>query len=170
MRHYFAMRLPPALALVSAAVILTASAEAATVKIQLTSVTTVVQQHDTKPMGKPNKGDSIDFKDLLLNRVAQFGKAKGQPVAYDVGHLVYRSATDRRITVVATFPGIGTITYVGDFTDNSSPTTVMRITAGTGGFKGARGTVTIGPGTKASNIYVVTVPHPVDIHSSSRVA
>jgi hypothetical protein len=153
-----------------AALAVPAAAEAAVVKIQLTSETTVVLQHDTKPKGKANKGDSIDFKDLLLNRVAQFGKAKGQPVAYDVGHLVYRSATDRRITVTATFPGLGTITYVGDFTNASSGTTVVKITGGTGGFKGAKGTVTIGPGNKAANIYVVTLPHAINIHTAAHVA
>jgi hypothetical protein len=164
------MRLPLAIALASAALFATPGAQAATVKIELTSVTTVLQQHDTKPKGKENKGDSIDFKDLLLNRVEQFGKAKGQAVAYDVGHLVYRSATDRRIKVTATFPGVGTITYVGDFKSDSSPTTVVHITGGTGAFKGARGTVTIGPGSKAANIYVVTVPHPVNINTSTHVA
>lgn len=164
------MRLLLALALASTVLVLSAAAQAATVKIELTSETMVVQQHDTKPKGKVNKGDSIDFRDLLLNRVAQFGKAKGQPVAYDVGHLVYRSTTDRHITVTATFPGVGSITYVGDFTNNSSTTTVVHITGGTGAFKGARGTVTIGPGAKAANIYVVTLPHPLNIHSPTHVA
>ncbi len=164
------MRLSLALALASAALVVAASAQAATVKIQLTSQTTLIQTHDTKPKGKVNKGDSIDFKDLLYNRVAQFGKKKGQPVAYDVGRIVYRSLTDRRITVTATFPGVGTISYVGDFTNNSGSTTVVHITGGTGAFKGAKGTVTIGPGAKAANIYVVTVPHPVNIHTSTKVA
>jgi hypothetical protein len=164
------VRLLLALALASTALVLSAAAQAATVKIELTSETTVVQQHDTKPKGKVNKGDSIDFRDLLLNRVAQFGKAKGQPVAYDVGRLVYRSATDRRITVTATFPGLGTVTYTGDFTNNSSKTTVFRITGGTGGFKGAKGSVTIGPGTKAANIYVMTLPHAINVHIATHVA
>lgn len=170
MRQYFSMRLPLALALASAALFLTANARAATVKIQLTSVTTVVQQHDTKPKGKINKGDSVDFKDLLLNRVAQFGKAKGQPVAFDVGRVVYRSATDRQIMATATFPGIGTLTYVGDLNDKNGGTTVVHITGGTGGFEGAKGTLTIGPGTKSANVYLVTLPHALDIHKSTRVA
>jgi hypothetical protein len=163
------MRFLLALPLV-AALAVPAAAEAAVVKIQLTSVTTVVQEHDTKPKGKANKGDSIDFKDLLLNRVAQFGKPKGQPVAYDVGHLVYLTATNRRIKVTAFFPGIGTINYVGDFTNNSSTTTVVRITGGTGAFKGAKGTVTIGPGAKAANIYLVTVPYAINVHTTTHVA
>jgi hypothetical protein len=172
MRHYSTMRPLCLCSAVCGFVALAASvgAQAATVEIQLTSVTTVVQQHDTKPKGKANKGDSIDFKDLLLNRVAQFGKANGKPVAYDVGHLVYRTATDRRITVVATFPGVGTISYTGDFTSDSVRTTVVQITGGTGGFKGAEGTVTIGPGEKAANIYRISLPHPIDINRTTGVA
>ena len=52
-------------------------------RIRLTSLTTILVQHDTSPKGKPNKGDSIEFEDLLLNTVPQFGKAKGKPVAWD---------------------------------------------------------------------------------------
>ena len=41
--------------------------------------------HDRAPKGKLNAGDSIAFRDLLLNRKPQFGKKTGKPVAYDVG-------------------------------------------------------------------------------------
>ena len=170
MGQYFPMRLALALAPASAALLLTASAQAATVKIELTSVTTVVQPHDIKPKGKINKGDSIDFKDLLLNRVAQFGKKKGQPAAYDVGRIVYRSATERQIMATATFPGVGTLSYAGELNDKNGGTTIVRITGGTGGFKGARGTLTIGPGSKSANIYVITVPHKLNIHTATHVA
>ena len=81
MRQYGWMNIPVGAAILATlALVLTPIAQAQTVTIQLTSVTTVAQQHDTKPLGA-SKGDSIDFKDLLLNRVAQFGKAKGKPVA-----------------------------------------------------------------------------------------
>jgi hypothetical protein len=164
------MRLPLALALVSTALVLTASAQAAKIKFTVNSVTIVEQQHDTTPKGKINKGDWILFKDLLLNAVEQFGVAKGKPIAYDVGKLVYRSTSDRRFTVTATFPHVGTITYVGDFLDSNKGVTVAQITGGTGGFKGVKGTVTIGNGTKAPNIYDITVPRPVNIGSSTHVA
>ncbi len=160
-----------AIVLMSLALVLSPAAQAQTVTIQLTSLTTIVVPHDQAPKGKPNKGDSIDFKDLLTNRTAQFGKKKGKPVAYDAGTLVYTSSTDTKITVVATFPGIGTITYRGPFATQKNGLTVVPISGGTGAFKGATGTVTIGKGsTTAPNIYVVHVPHPIDIHGRGTVA
>ena len=67
----------------------------------------------------------------------------------------------------ASFPGIGTITYTGIFKTLKDGSAVFPITGGTGGFKGATGTVTIGPGTAtAANIYVVNVPHHFDIHGT----
>jgi hypothetical protein len=144
--------------------------QAQTVTIKLTSVTTVAIQHDTKPKGVASKGDSIDFKDLLLNRVAQFGKAKGKPVAYDVGTITYTSSKARAMECLATFPGIGTVTYGGPLAD-SSGNTILRITKGTGAFKGATGTVIIGNGEKsAPNTYLIHVPHALDIHARGNVA
>jgi hypothetical protein len=158
-------------ALAVLALVLTPAAQAQTVTIQLTSLTTIVLPHDLAPKGKPNKGDSIDFKDLLTNRTAQFGKQKGKPVAYDVGRIVYTSPKDTRITVIATFPGLGTITYRGPFETRKDGNTVLQISGGTGAFKGATGTVTIGNGaTTAPNTYVVHLRHPLDIHAAGRVA
>ena len=47
---------------------------AQTVKIELTSVITQRADHDLPPKGKLNRGDFVGFRDLLLNRKAQFGK------------------------------------------------------------------------------------------------
>ena len=156
-----------ALALVSAALVFAAPAEAQTVKILLSSVSTVQVLHDTAPKHKVNKGDSVFFKDLLLNMVAQFGKKKSQPVAYDVGTVTYTSSVSRRLTCVATFPGIGTITYGGVVVDHKNGTTSFPIISGTGGFKNAKGTVTFGKGgTTSPNTFIVTVPgNPIQIHS-----
>ena len=162
------MRIPlgAAVAVLTLALLSTAGAQAQTVTIQLTSLITVRQDHDLAPKGKASKGDSIDFKDLLLNRKAQFGKKAGIAVAYDVGTMTYTSGTTTRITVKATFPKIGTITYSGPFVTKHG-TTVIPITGGTGGFKGATGSVIIGAGeTKSPNTYVVTVPHALDLNSS----
>ena len=171
MRQYVGMNIPVGAAILALlALVLTPIAQAQTVTIQLTSVTTVAQQHDTKPLGA-SKGDSIDFKDLLLNRVAQFGKAKTRPVAWDAGEIVYKSKTVPVIKCIATFPGIGTITYSGRFTARADGTTVVPIISGTGAFKGATGTVTIGKGEKsAPNIYLLHVPHAIDIHGRGTVA
>ncbi len=58
-----------------------------------------------------------------------------------------------------TFPGIGTITYSGPMQDAGRGNTTVPVASGTGAFKGARGTLILGPGeTKARNTYVVTIP------------
>ena len=143
------------------------SALAQTLTIEVTSLTTQVKAHDLAPKGRANRGDSIDFRDLLVNRQPQFGKAKGKAVAYDVGTMTYTSATATRIDVTATFTGIGTIHFAGRFVTRKDGTTVVPITGGTGGFRGATGTVTIGKGaTAAPNTYVVTVPHFLDLHAT----
>jgi hypothetical protein len=156
-----------AVVLVGLALVFSPAAQAQTVTIVVTSRTTQLVPHDLPPKNKANSGDSIDFKDLLTNRQPQFGKAKGKPIAYDVGVLRYTSSTKTTMSVTATFPGIGTITFAGDF-DANKGNNVLPITGGTGGFKGAKGTVTIGPGATASpNTYRVTVPgHPIDIHGT----
>lgn len=161
-----------ALALVAVALLLSADAHAQTVRIQLTSLNTVQVPHNIAPTNKLNKGDFITFKDLLLNRVSQFGKKKNRPVAYDVGTITYTSATQRKLVCTATFPGIGTITYGGKVVDRKDGTSVFPITGGTGGFKGAKGTVTLGPGaTTAPNILEVTVPgNTINLHGAGGVA
>jgi hypothetical protein len=161
------MQIPAgALALVSAALVLVAPAQAQTVKILLTSVATVQILHDTPPKHKVNKGDWVYFKDLLLNRVAQFGKKKNQPVAFDVGTVTYTSAVGRKLKCLVTFPGVGTITYGGVVVDHADGTTTFPIMQGTGGFKHAKGTVTFGPGGSTTpNTFIVTVPGtPIALH------
>jgi hypothetical protein len=152
-----------ALLLVSAA----QARRAQTVTIQLTSLITQRSDHDLPPKGKLNKGDFVGFKDLLLNRKAQFGKKTGLPVGYDVGTMTSTGGAKTKITVKAVFPKIGTITYSGPFVTRKDGTTVVPITGGTGGFKGATGTVVIGSGeTKSPNTYIVTVPHALDLNST----
>jgi hypothetical protein len=153
-------RLP--LALLSVLVLaLPAAARAQTVTIQLTSVTVLTQVKDTPPLKKLNKGDSEEFKDLLLNARVQFGKAKNKPVAYDKGFITYQGANKpQQIYGVINFTGIGTLTYQGPMREAEHGTTVVAVTGGTGEFKGAHGTLTIGPGdTKASNTYRLVIPN-----------
>ena len=140
---------------------------AQTVTIQLTSLITQRTDHDLPPKGKLNRGDFVGFKDLLLNRKAQFGKKAGLPVGYDVGTMTSTGGAKTKITVRAVFPKIGTITYSGPFVTRKDRTTVVPITGGTGAFKGATGTVVIGAGeSKSPNTYIVTVPHALDLNST----
>jgi len=159
-------------AIVSVALLSPMAAQAQTVTIKLISFTTLTTQHDTPPKGKGNKGDSIDFKDLLLNdKVSQFGKKTGRAVGFDAGIVRYTSATHQEMLVQATFPGVGTITFQGSLDPKANGEVVLPITGGTGGFKGAHGTVTIGSGdNKAPNTYRVTVPGNVNIYGPGGVA
>ncbi|HEY4349149.1 MAG TPA: hypothetical protein VGM80_16360 [Gaiellaceae bacterium] len=160
------------LAALGSALVLAASAQAQTVTIQVTSLSTVAIPHDIKPTHTVNKGDWIEFKDLLLNRVAQFGKKKGRAVAYDVGTITYTSSSGRKLICKAIFPGVGTISYGGVVIDHKDGTTSFPITGGTGGFKNAKGTVTFHAGaTTQPNTFVVTVPGDnLDIHGGGGVA
>jgi len=96
-----------------AAFVATPAAEASSpVTLVFTSYTTITKTHDTAPRGKPNAGDTIEFKDLLVAVSTQLGK-KGKPVGYDAGMVKYTSKTAQKIEGVTTFPGVGTVTFEG---------------------------------------------------------
>ena len=106
---------PLLLTLVVLAVAFVPAAQASTqFTMVLTSYTTVTQTHDTPPKGKANKGDSIDFKDLLVTTTNnELGKKKDKPVGYDAGTVLYTSATASKIEGITTFPGVGTLKFEG---------------------------------------------------------
>ncbi len=134
----------------------------------LTSLNTISQVHDNPPVGKGNAGDSIDFKDLLVTTKAQLGKKKNHKIAWDAGTTIYVSSTVQKILVRVTFPGLGTITYQGVLKNLKDGSSTVPITSGTGQFKGARGTVNIGPGdVKALNTFDLTVPGQIVLPGST---
>jgi hypothetical protein len=144
------------------------AAQAATsVTLVFTSYTTITKTHDKPPRGKPNAGDSIDFKDLLVAVSTQLGK-KGKPVGYDAGTVLYTSKTAQKIEGVTTFPGVGTVTFEGEMKTLKDGTVHVPVVKGTGSFKGARGTLIIGAGSqKAPNTYVLVLPHPLPTPGSA---
>lgn len=163
----------PVLLCACLALLVPGSALGQTVTITLTSLTMLENQQLLKPTNTPRKGDKIEFRDLLLNRGrAQFGRHNGRAVAWDEGIVRYTSATETSILVLATFPGLGTITYQGPLRADRNGNSVVPIVHGTGVFKGARGTVTIGRGAEsAPNTFKVTVPgHPIDLTSPGGAA
>lgn len=167
MRQNARVRIPlGAVVLAPFALLFVANAQAQHVRIEVTSVTTQAKANDLPPKGKPNKGDSIAFRDLLLNRKNQFGKATGKAVAYDKGTLLYTSATQTTMRATAIFPGVGTLRFGGPFRTKHG-VTVLPVTGGTGAFRGATGTVTIGSGaTRAPNVYDLEMPHAFDVHAT----
>jgi len=146
---------------------------AETLTIELTSWTTIETQHLLPHTTTPRKGDFIDFRDLLLNRgKAQFGRPSGKAVAWDEGLVRYTSSTATTIMVLVTFPGLGTILYAGTELKQQNGDEILPIVHGTGAFKGAKGTVTIGPGANTSpNTFRVTIPgNGIDISSGAQAA
>lgn len=140
--------------------------------IRLSSMTTLEDQHLLPHTTKPVKGDTIDFRDLLLNRVPQFGKATGRAVAWDVGIVRYTSAATTTIDVVAVFPELGSVRYGGPVVPDAHGDSVLTVTNGTGAFKGVTGTVTVGPGAEtAANTFRLRIPGGgVDLSSPSPAA
>jgi hypothetical protein len=152
------------LVLVAALVALAAPAAQATTSVTLvfTSYTTVTKTHDISPRGKPNAGDKIEFKDLLVATDNQLGKKKGKPIGFDAGTVVYTSATNQTIEGLTTIPGVGTLTFRGEMKTMKDGTVHIPVLNGTGSFKGARGVLIIGEGNeKAPNTYVLRLPHPI---------
>jgi hypothetical protein len=150
-----------------------AAALAEHVTITLTSLTTIENQQLVRSSSHPTKGDQIEFRDLLLNRNrAQFGKPDGKAVAWDEGIVRYTSPTLEMIHVRVTFPFLGTFDYEGPLNSGPHGTSIVPIIAATGAFKGAAGTVTIGPGTgSAPNTVTLTLPgNPISVSSDANVA
>src|SRR5437899_459582 len=125
-------RLLLALVLAAAVAAVPAAQGAQDLKLAFTSYLMVSKVHQKVPGGKPRKGDSIDFKDLLVNNTTQLGKKKGKPTAYDAGTVMYTSPTTQDIAGVTTVPGYGTLTFRGPMTQRKDGTVHIPVVKGTG--------------------------------------
>lgn len=129
-----------------------------TLTIKVTSVSVKLANHDLPPKG-PSKGDTVFYKDDLVNAAAQFGKKVGAKVGADQGTMTFTGKASAVFKGFATLPG-GTVTLdgrVGAAPDGKS--IVIPVTGGTGRYKGARGFVLVGPGKLRSlNTYALTFP------------
>jgi hypothetical protein len=157
-----AMRARTALVLTAAAALLVPAAGQGraqdTVVVKVTSVSVKLVSKDKPPKGA-SKGDTVVFKDDLLNAAAQFGKKVGAKVGADEGTMTFTSKTSAHFTGSATLPG-GTVTLDGPVASASDgKSIVIPVTGGTGRYKNAHGTVLVGPGDKrALNTYTLTLP------------
>jgi hypothetical protein len=130
--------------------------------IKVLSLTRVTIPHDLKPKGKENRGDSIEFKDLLVTVGPLFGKKANQPIGFDQGRLTYTSPNAARVLGVASFPGRGTIRFKGPLKPHPNGTNTVPIVGGSGRFESAKGVLVIGPGDQRSvNTFRFTVPGSV---------
>jgi hypothetical protein len=143
-----------------AACVIPSAASAAERTIAVTSVTISMVSHDARPKG-PSPGDSVTYRDRLLNAAPQFGKRKGAVVGSDRGTLRYDSAHTATFTGRVTLPG-GTLELSGAVYSTPGGGLVIPIVGGTGSYADARGTVTVGSGRdRVLNAYAFTIKRPV---------
>jgi hypothetical protein len=121
------------------------------VTIQVLSVTRVSIPHDLAPKGRENRGDYLEFKDLLVTIGPLFGrKHKNEPVGWDQGTQTYTNTTDARMVGVATFPGQGLIRFKGMMKPLPKGANSVPVVGGTGKFSGARGVLVMSAGQDKS--------------------
>ena len=128
-----------------AALALPAGAAAKTIQFSVTSVGKSVVTHDKKPKGA-SKGDTIVYRDKLVNALAQFGKKKGDAVGSDSGTMTFTSAHTANFHGTAVLPG-GTLTLSGPVYTTAEGL-VVPVTGGTGKFAHVHGTLLVGSGSK----------------------
>ena len=147
-------RLAPVFALIAFVTLPATAVAAGTSTIEVTSVTVKQISHDVKPKG-PSKGDTILYRDKLVNAAAQFGKRKGAVVGSNSGKLTFSGPHTATFQGKAILPG-GTLTLSGP-AYTSAAGLVIPVTGGTGAFAGAHGTLTVGAGsTRVPNTYRLT--------------
>jgi len=132
------------------------TAGAATEEISVISVTVSTASHDIGPKGA-SKGDTIVYRDRLVNAIAQFGKRKGVVVGSDSGTMTFNGPHSATFKGTAVLPG-GTLTLSGAvFTTPQG--LVVPVTGGTGAYKNVHGTLLVGDGSKrVPNTYRLTRP------------
>ncbi len=133
------------------------AAAAKTVTFEVTSVSLAVTRHDVPPKGA-SRGDTITYRDRLLNAAPQWGRAKGAVVGSDRGTMTWTSARTATFKGVAQLPD-GTVDIEGAVVPVQGGYLAFPVVGGTGRYLRARGFVLVGPGTtRALNVYRLTVP------------
>jgi uncharacterized membrane protein len=149
-----------ALAIAAAALLAPGAAQSRaqdTLVIKVVSVSVKLTENDRPPKGT-SKGDTIVFKDVLENAVAQFGKKKGAKVGTDTGTMTFQSAGSATFSGRAVLPG-GTLTLRGSVRAVQGGGITIPVTGGTGRFAGAKGVLVVGPGkARTPNTYRLTIP------------
>jgi hypothetical protein len=133
-----------------------ATASAATQEIKVVSVTVSNVSHDVAPKGA-SKGDTIAYRDKLVNAAPQFGKKKGVQVGSDSGTMTFTGPHTATFKGKAVLPG-GTLTLSGAVYTTPAGL-VVPVTGGTGAFAHVHGTLLVGSGSKrVANTYRLIEP------------
>ena len=112
--------------------------------ILVTSDAVAMRVHDVPPRG-PSRGDTVSYRDRLVNAVAQFGKPRGVNVGTDAGTLTFTSAHTATFRGTTRLPG-GTLTLAGAVYTLANGDLVIPVVAGTGTLAGLHGTLTVSSG------------------------
>ena len=120
--------------------------------ISVTSVVSARTEKDTPPAGT-SRGDTVHFRDRLLNAVPQFGRAADEQVGTDRGTMTFTGPHTARLEGEAVLPD-GKIIFRGKMTPVSRTSVTVPIVGGTGKYENATGTLVVGAGLKrAPNTY-----------------
>jgi len=137
--------------------VLAPAAQAETITFSVMSVALSVKQSDVPPKG-PSKGDTIAYRDRLLNTAARFGRPKGAVIGSDHGTLTFTSAHTATFSGTVVLPD-GTVRLKGQATAHAGGGFLIAVAGGTGRYAKATGSVLVGPGSKrALNTYRIAVP------------
>jgi hypothetical protein len=128
----------------SVALVIVPAASAKTTTITVVSNTVTLRTNDIGPTGA-SKGDTVVYRDRLVNAVPQFGKKKGALVGTDTGTLTFTGAHTATFKGTAHLPG-GTLRISGDVYTSTTHELVFQVTSGTGAYAGKTGTLTVGTG------------------------
>ena len=132
------------------------TAAAVTQQIKVISVTVSTVSHDVGPKGA-SKGDTIAYRDRLVNAAQQFGKKKGEAVGSDSGTMTFTGPHTATFQGKAVLPG-GTLTLSGPVYSTTAGL-VVPVTGGTGVFAHVHGTLLVGSGSKrVPNTYRLVRP------------
>ena len=100
--------------------------------------------HDVAPRG-PSKGDTVTYRDRLVNAAPQFGRKRGSQVGSDAGRLTFTGAHTATFSGRTTLPG-GTLSLAGSVYTLQNGDLVIPVVGGTGSFAGLSGTLTVSTG------------------------
>ena len=100
-----------ALIAVLTAAVFASAAQAETITFSVISVTLSVKPTDLRPKGT-SKGDTIVYRNRLLNTARRFGRPKGAVVGSDHGTLTFTGAHTARYSGTAILPN-GTLRLAG---------------------------------------------------------
>jgi hypothetical protein len=139
------------------AAVLASAAAGKTITFSVTSVSVSVEPADLPPQG-PSKGDTIVYRNRLLNTARRFGRPKGAVVGSDRGTLTFTSAHTARYSGTAILPD-GTLRLAGSVIPLANGVLQFEVAGGTGRYAKATGNVLVGPGNaRALNTYHLTLP------------